>query len=59
MSASHDTPTTGVLACLAPTEPGTAARLWSYRRAMWVHLLCVHVLAAALANSLLLFGLQP
>ena len=58
MTAGRDK-LTGMLACLAPTQPGTAEQLWAYQRAMWVHLLCVHVLAAALANILLLFGLRP
>ena len=30
-----------------------------YRRVTWVHLLCVHVLANALALLLLFFGLRP
>ena len=57
------TPTGGKLSssessvgCCAPTKPGTAARRWAYTRAVWVHLLCVHVLASALACVLLLFG---
>ena len=46
------------LTCVEPTEAGSVARLRAYRRAVWVHLLCVHVLASALSNVLLLYGLQ-
>ena len=48
-----------VVTCLTPTPPGSAARRWAYCRAAWVHLLCVHVLASALANVMLLYGLCP
>lgn len=41
--------------CLKPAR-GVAARHRAYRRAVWVHLLCVHVLASALSCTLLVYG---
>lgn len=43
--------------CLASAPPGTAARQWAYRRTVWVHLLCVHVLSSTLACTLLWYGI--
>ena len=50
--------TTGTPRWLMPVPQGSAARVWAYRRTVWVHLLCVHVLASALSNAMLFFGLQ-
>lgn len=47
------------LVCVQPTAPGSAARLHAYRRTVWMHLLCVHVLASVLADVLLLYGMDP
>ena len=43
--------------CTPPTLPGSRARLAVYRRAVCIHLLCVHVLANALALTLVRRGL--
>ena len=45
--------------CLAPTAPGTPARRYAYRRAVWLHVLCVHVLTALLSNTMLAYGICP
>ena len=42
-----------------PTAPGSPERMRVYRRTVWVHALCVHVLASALAVLMLLRGLCP
>ena len=52
---SSEGPICGV-GCLASAPPGTAARQWAYRRTVWVHLLCVHVLSSTLACTLLWYG---
>lgn len=43
--------------CLPPTSPGSNARLNVYRRAVWVHLLCIHLLTNLLAAALVVWGL--
>ena len=59
MSSSESSPLSEISSrCLAP-KAGTAARRWAYTRAVWVHLLCVHVLASTLACVLLLYGVCP
>ena len=58
LSSSQVTAAAGKFACLAPTAPGTAARRFAYARAVWVHLLCIHVLASALAIVLITKGLN-
>ena len=42
--------------CLPPTTPWSPARYAVYRRAVWIHLVCVHVLANALATVLVVWG---
>ena len=44
---------------LLPVEKGSAQRRWVFHRVTWVHLLCVHVLANALALMMVLRGLRP
>ena len=42
----------------APPLKAAEARRWAYRRTVWVHLFCVHVLASVLACLMVAFGLQ-
>ena len=42
-----------------PVAEGSDERRWVFHRVMWVHLLCVHVLANALALLMVLRGLSP
>jgi hypothetical protein len=55
VARTHPKPCCG----LQPVAPGSVERRHVFRRVTWVHLLCVHVLANALALVMVLRGLQP
>ena len=44
----------GTIFCCESTQPNTAQRDWVYRRTVYVHLMCVHVFANALALTLVI-----